>query len=121
MFRAFLLYQNIRRLGSSGGMNRFLEGGLVIGAETGPGGSSGNFVELGSENGLENELTRCVHTAIEIKGGQNGFQGVHEQGGFVAAPAFFFSPAEAKKASEIELLRHLDEVALADQVGAQLG
>ena len=102
-------------------MNCFLEGGFVISEEGCARRLGGDFIELRSEDFLEDEFAGDFEAGVEVEGGENGFQSVHQEGGFVATTTFFLAAAEPEEASEIEFLGDLDEMTLADQVGANLG
>ena len=72
-------------------------------------------------NDIIQESTGFAQAAIEIEGGDHGFKGVGEQGGFAAAAALFFAPAEAQVRAEVDARGYLAKVAAADEGGAKAG
>jgi len=81
-------------------------------------------VKIG-EGGLDDvpfdEGAGGVEAAIEIKGGDDGFEGVGEEGGLAAATALFLAATETEERAEIDAGGDLAEVAAADEGGAKAG
>jgi hypothetical protein len=70
---------------------------------------------------LFDERAGGVEAAIEVEGGDDGFEGVGEQGGFVAAAALFFATAETEVGAQIDAGGDLAEMTAADEGGAKAG
>src|SRR5208282_6294890 len=68
----------------------------------------------------DDKVSRHRPSAIEIKRRQNRFQRVHQQAGLVAAAAFFFAAAQAHVMTNLQLLRHPQQMPLPDQMRPQL-
>ena len=62
-----------------------------------------------------------AQAGVEVEGGDDGLEGVREQGGFGAAAAALLALAEAEAGAEVEAEGHLAEVAAADDGGAEAG
>ena len=62
-----------------------------------------------------------VEAAVEIEGGDDGFEGVGEKSGLSAAAALLFAAAEAKERAEVDAGGDLAEMAAADERGAEAG
>ena len=101
MVGAALGGEDVLGLAGSGGLEMLLQGGFVVadGSAEGVSGLQGEM-EIG-EGGLDDvffdESASGVEAAVEIEGGDDGFEGVGEKSGFPAAAALFFAAAEAKK------------------------
>ncbi len=62
-----------------------------------------------------------VEAAVEVEGGDDGFEGVGEQGGLSAASALLFAAAEAQERAEVDAGGDFAEMAAADEGGAEAG
>jgi hypothetical protein len=117
--------EDILRLTCSGGLKVLLQGGLVVadGSAEGIAGAESSL-EIG-EGRLDDMAldkgTGHLESTVEIEGGYDGFEGVGEQGGFLAASALLFSSAEAEHGSETDALGDGPKVAAADERGAEAG
>ena len=69
----------------------------------------------------QHESPRRLQSRVQIDGGQNRFQRVHQKRGLVAAAAFFLAPSQVQIVSQLQFLGHADQVLFAHQVGSQLG
>jgi hypothetical protein len=117
--------EDILRLTCSGGLKVLLQGGLVVadgsaegiaGAESSLKIGEGGYDDMALDKGAGD-----LESTVEVEGGYDGFEGVGEQGGFLAASALLFSPAETEHGSEIDVLGDGPEVAAADERGAEAG
>ena len=81
-------------------------------------------VEIG-QGGLDDVLfdegAGGVESAVEVEGGDDGFEGVGEQGGLLAAAALLFSAAEAEVSAEVDAGGDFAEMTAADEGGAEAG
>jgi len=81
-------------------------------------------VEIG-DGGLDDvaldEGAGGFETAVEIEGGDDGFECVGEERGLLTASALFFSAAEAEHGSEADTLSDVTQVAAADEGGTEAG
>src|SRR4029077_4928587 len=66
------------------------------------------------------KLACRLQSPIEVNRGENRFQRIHQERGLSATAAFLFAPAQSQVVTQFELLRYLDQVPFADQMGAQL-
>ena len=73
----------------------------------------------GRHHCLHDEPARRFQTAVQIQRCQHGLEGVHQQGRLAATSAFFFAAAEPQIRSQVQSLRHLDQVPFTHQVRAQ--
>jgi hypothetical protein len=125
VIRAALCGKDVLRLPRSGGLEVFLESGLVIADGSGEGvaGAEGS-VEL-RDGGLDDvaldEGACSVESAVEVEGGDDGFEGIGEEGGLLAASALLFSAAETEQGSEVDAFGDTAEVTAADERGSQAG
>jgi hypothetical protein len=62
-----------------------------------------------------------LESTVEVEGGDDGFEGVGEQGRLLAASALLFSPAKAEHGSQTDVLGDGPKVAAADERGAEAG
>ena len=90
------------------GEGTFLEGLLEIG--------QGGLDDLAADEGGGGG-----EAAVEIDGGDHGFEGVGEDGGLAAAAVAILTAAEAKEAAELEAACDAGEVIAADDGGAEAG
>jgi hypothetical protein len=117
--------EDVLRLADSSGLEVFLEGGLVIANGSGEGvtGAEG-AVQIG-KRGLDDvvfdEGSGGVESAVEVEGGDDGFDGVGEESWLVAASALLFAAAEAKECPKADALADVSEVPAADEGGAEAG
>ena len=125
MVGAALVGEDVVGLAGAGGLEVLLEGGFVVadGSAEGVAALHGE-VEIG-QGGLDDVLfdegAGGVEAAIEVEGGDDGFEGVGEQGGLAAAAALFFAATEAEERAEVDAGGDLAEVAAADEGGAETG
>ncbi len=69
----------------------------------------------------KHKRARQIQAAIEIEGGEQGFDRVGEQGGLAAASGFFLSPAKPEVAPQMQLVGAVQEMIGIDEMGAKLG
>ena len=102
-----------------------LQGGFVVadGAAEGVAVLQGEVKigERGFDDVLFDEGAGGGEAAVEIEGGDDGFEGVGEEGGLSAAAAVFFAAAEAEERAEVDAGGDFAEVAAADEGGAKPG
>jgi hypothetical protein len=77
--------------------------------------------EGGLDDVLFDEGAGGVEAAIEVEGGDDGFEGVGKKGGLPAATALFFAATETEERAEIDAGGDLAEVAAADEGGTKTG
>jgi hypothetical protein len=77
--------------------------------------------ECGLDDVLFDEGAGGVEAAIEVEGGDDGFEGVGKKGGLPAATALFFAATETEERAEVDAGGDLAEVAAADEGGAETG
>ena len=117
--------EDVLGLAGSGGLEVLLEGGLVVadGSAEGLGGCQG-AVKIG-QRGLDDvvfdEGAGGVESAVEVESGDDGFEGVGEESGLLAASALLFSAAEAKVRPKVDALGDVAEMTAADEGGAEAG
>ncbi len=68
----------------------------------------------------QNEITRDLQAAVQINRRQNRFERVHQQGGLTTASTFFLAAPQPQIVTKFQLLRHANQMPLADQVRPQL-
>jgi hypothetical protein len=120
VFRSLFFHKFIERLTLASGLKPFLQGRFEIHHRHG-GGFEIHMSEFRIDNRAQNELPRDLPSAVEIKRGENRFQGVDEQSGFTSSAALFFAFAQAKIMAELELFGDPEQMPLTDQVSAELG
>jgi hypothetical protein len=95
--------EDILGLTRSGGLKVLLQGGLVVadGSAEGIAGAESSLEvgEGGHDDMALDEGAGDLESTVEVEGGYDGFEGVGEQGGFLAASALLFSPAETEHGS----------------------
>jgi hypothetical protein len=112
-------------LAGSGGLEVLLQSGFVVadGSAEGVAGLQGN-VQIGHgrrDDVLVDKGAGGGKATIEIKRCDDGFQGVGEDGWFLAATALLFSAAEEEMVSEVDAGGYFSEMAAADERGAEAG
>ena len=117
--------RGVVRLAGSGGLEALLEGGFVVadGSAEGVAGLQGE-VEVGHGGGddvLLDEGAGGGEAAVEIDGGDEGFEGVGEDCGLFAATALLFSATEEEVGAEVDAGGYFSEMAAADERGAETG
>jgi len=125
MVRATLGGEDVLRLACSCGLEILLEGGLVVADGSGEGVACREGTVQIRDGGLDDvpldEGAGSVQAAIEVEGGDYGFECIGEKGWLLAASTLFFSAAEPEHGSEADALSYLAEVAAADERGAEAG
>jgi hypothetical protein len=122
---AGLVGEDVLGLAGSDGLEVFLEGGLVVadGSAEGIVGVQGGL-EI-RERGLDDlffyEAACGGEAAVEVEGGDDGFEGVGEDGGFAAASAVLLTTAEADVVAEADAEGDVAEVTAADDGSAEAG
>jgi len=117
--------EDVVGLAGTAGLEMFLKSGFVVadGPREGVAGLQGE-VEIG-EGRLDDmsldEGAGGVEAAIEIEGGDDGFEGIGEQGWLFAAATLLFSAAEEKEVSQADAGGYMAEVVAADERGAETG
>jgi hypothetical protein len=117
--------QDVVGLAGTAGLEMFLKGGFVIanGSREGVAGLQGE-VEIG-KGGLDDmpldEGAGGGEAAVKIERGDDGFEGVSEQGWLLAAATLLFSATEEKEVSQADAGGHIAEVVAADERGAEAG
>ena len=111
----------ITRLGASAGPQQLLQSGFVVGYEEHLAAGVGEPIELRLQNMGENKGARREESAIEIQGGEDGFDGVSQQGGFAAASGLLLAASKPEIAAELQLLGAVHQVIGIDQMSAELG
>jgi hypothetical protein len=120
-----LVGEDVLGLAGADGLKVLLEGRLVVadgsregvsgakgGAEVGQGGLDDLFFDEGAGGG---------ETSVEIEGGDDGLEGIGEEGGLAAAAAGVLSAAEAQEGAEADAGGDRGEVTAADERGAETG
>src|SRR5512147_3024968 len=79
------------------------------------------LAQLHTNHLLKDKCSRLFQTSIQIHGRQEGLEGVHLEGGFVAATTHFFAAAQAQILSNLQFFGREYQVFLTDKVSAQLG
>ena len=74
--------------------------------------------QLRGDDGLQHKAARRFEAAIEVDGGQNRLQGVHQEGRLVAASALFLASPQVQVVPQLQFLRHPDQMLFADQMGS---
>jgi hypothetical protein len=102
-----------------------LEGGFVVADGSAEGVAAVECgVEIG-EGGLDDlsidEAARGGESAVEVEGGDDGFEGVGEDSGLAAASAVLFATAEEDVIAEADAKGDVAEVTAADDGGAEAG
>jgi hypothetical protein len=122
---AALRGEDVLGLAGSGGLEVLLECGLVVADGSGEGVSRREgSMEVG-DGGLDDvaldEGAGGFETAVDVQSGYDGFEGVGEESGLLAATALFFAAAEAEHGTEADALGDAAEVTAADEGGAEAG
>ncbi len=117
--------ENVLGLTGADGLKMLLEGGLVVADGSGEGVA---IVEGGLERGQSglddfffNEAASGGEAAVEIEGGDDGFERIGEERGLAAASAGFFTAAETDVVAEADSGGDVAEVAGGDYGGAEAG
>jgi hypothetical protein len=75
------------------------------------------------EGGLDDvpfdEEAGGIEAAIEVEGGDDGFESVGEKGGLAAAAALFFAATETEERAQVDAGGDLAQVAATDEGGAE--
>src|SRR6202021_3121953 len=113
------LPQHIGRLCPSQSLQSFLQGRLEIGH-----GQRAAFtihaLEFRRQNLAHDKFADRLHSSVEVNGCQDGFQSVPQKRRLASATALLFTSPQAEIVSELQLLRHLDQVPLTHEMSAQL-
>jgi hypothetical protein len=125
MVGAALVGEDIMGLASAGGLEVLLQCGFVVadGSAEGVAALHGEVKvrKGGLDDVLFDEGAGGVEAAIEIEGGDDGFEGIGEKGGLAAAAALFLAATETEKRAEINAGGDFAKVATADEGGAKTG
>ena len=120
VLRPCFFYQHIRRLGHAQSLQSFLQRRLEIGERQSPAFPL-HPLQLWGEDLAHHEFARRFQAAIQVDRRQNCLQCVHQQGRLAPATAFFLSPPQPQVMSQLQPLRHPDQVPFAHHVGPQFG
>ena len=115
---AGFFHKYIRCLRTTHGLQRFLQRRLKV-HHRDAADVRVHTLQLWNDDAFENKSPGGLQPAIEINGRQNRFQRIDQQRRFSAPAAFFFAAAQAQIVTQLQRLRHADQMTLADQVGAQ--
>ena len=122
---AALVGEDVVGLAGAGGLEVLLQGGFVVadGSAEGVAALHGE-VKIG-EGGLDDVLfdegAGGGEAAVEVEGGDDGFEGVGEKRGLSAASALLFAAAEEEVRAEVDAGGDLAEMTAADEGGAEAG
>jgi hypothetical protein len=115
--------EDVLRLAGAGSLEVLLESGLVIADGSGEGTSGGESTVKFRKRGLYDvafdEGSRGVESTVEIKGGDDGLEGVGEERGFLSSAALLFAATEAEHGSESDAIGDMAEMAAADERGTK--
>jgi hypothetical protein len=118
VFGALFFHQRINRLGSSAGLQLFLQRRLEIHHR-----NRARFQfhvrQFRIDDGTQNEVPRNRPSTVEIERRQDRLQRIDQQCRLATAAAFFFSTAEAQILSDLELLGDAQQMPLPHQMRAQ--
>src|SRR6202022_4242607 len=77
--------------------------------------------QFGGYDFAHHELARRLESSIQIYRRQDGFQRIDQQSRLAASSALFFASPQSQVVAKFQLLRYLDQMPFADQVGAKFG
>ena len=122
---AGLIGEDVLGLAGSGGLEMLLKGGFVVsdGSAEGVAGVKGcvEIRECGLDDLFLDEAAGGGESAVEVEGGDDGFERVGEDGGFAASSAVLFATAEEDVVAEADAEGDVAEVTAADDGGAEAG
>jgi hypothetical protein len=121
--RAALVGEDVEGLADPGGLQVFLEGGLVVadGPAEGIAGLESDVEarDCGLDDVFVDEGAGGVESAVEVERGYDGFESVSEESGLFAAAALLFAAAQTEMRAEADGSGDFAEMTAADERGTE--
>src|SRR5580704_13246790 len=125
MVGAALRGEDVVGLAGASGLEVLLQSGFVVADGSAEGvarlESEVKIGEGGLDDVLFDEGAGDIEAAVEIEGGDDGFEGIGEESGLSATTALFFASAEEEERAEVDARGYLSEMTAANERGAETG